>query len=188
MAIEPTTTPQAAYSSSSVGRFSDLASIKAVCRVDEDGCWLWRGKSIGGRHPVARVDRVEVLIRRHVFHVQGKYLKSSRLHVVRPTCGTLTCVCPDHLETISRGTMSRESAVKMNSELRTAKTMAGRIAAGQVKLSYEKAEAIRLDPRRHAVVAADYGVNPSMVSRIRRGQAWVTPVAIGSSVFTFRPA
>lgn len=181
MAIKPLI-PYASY-----GRYMDLDSIKDNCRVDEDGCWIWRGHSIDGKHPSARINGISTLIRRQIFSIQGKYLKCGRQHVVRPSCGTLTCVCPDHLEVVTRNTLTRESMGQVNIEVRTAKTMKARIEAGQVKLSYDKAQEIRLDTRRSDIVAAEYGVHVSMVRRIIRGEAWVAPLS-GSSVFTFRPA
>lgn len=42
------------------------------------------------------------------------------------------------------------------------------------KLTYEKAEAIRVDARTQVVIALDYGISRSMVSAIKVGRTWQT--------------
>jgi len=87
-----------------------------------------------------------------------------KLHVLHK-CDNPPCVRPDHLFLGTNGDNVRDCYQKGR-----------RISSGShnsnAKLTAAQVEAIRADPRPSAAVAADYGVHPGHVRKLRTRHRW----------------
>jgi len=91
------------------------------------------------------------------------------------TCANPRCVNPEHIIGRNRGQHMAHMAKNVDhaGARRVAKLQASARARGVTKVGGEaEAEAIRLDPRSCAAVAQEYGISKSLVSKIKRGDAW----------------
>jgi len=143
-------------------------------RCDEDGdCWIWRADRAtehGRRYPQLRIDRRTLNARRHIYEAFKGPL-TPKLRAV-PNCGNPYCVNPDHCKPMTEQQKAKKYA-KAGSYSGAKK--AAKIAAYKrltSKLSMEIAQEIIARPEPAYVLAKVYGVDKSMVSRIRRGEAW----------------
>lgn len=144
-------------------------------RVDEKtGCWIWTGStSVHGNQPRVTVDGTNVQARRHVFEVfTGRQLKPGELAACG--CGDSRCVAPLHTLPSSKQQVlqlaKHRGAYAMTEERRS--KIAHTRRAQSARMSMEKAEAMRADPRTIYEVAAEVGVHPTLVAKVRRGECW----------------
>jgi len=168
-------------------RMESLADIRQQC-TDYGDCWLWAGSVTPNGYPVLTAPHRGVMVRRHVWALIGNTLPSRHGQIIKTTCGERLCCNPSHLALWSRSQLvadtyrtSRNTAAEYGSRL------AGRMRQGTKLGGMEAARLIRLDGRRSADVAKDYGISESMVRKIRTGESW-RETAPGASVFTWRPA
>ncbi len=89
-------------------------------------------------------------------------------HVVRPTCGQMRCVNPEHLRTVPKGELLRSVS---NEHIRIAKWTQHR--RGRSLLSMELAEEFKASKEPATRIAPRYGIHPETIRRIRRGETWV---------------
>jgi len=79
-------------------------------------------------------------------------------------CDVTACVNPDHLYLGGQADNMRDMHRR------------GRFPEaakfGNAKLTREQGQSIRLDPRRTAIIAAEYGIAQAHVRRIQRGERW----------------
>jgi hypothetical protein len=80
------------------------------------------------------------------------------------SCDNPPCCNPEHLFLGS----DIDNVVDRDAKGRTARAEKN----GSAKLTRERVEAIRADGRLHREIAADYGVDRSTVSQIKRGKIW----------------
>lgn len=159
-------------------------------------CFEWSGKysSTGHAHVCVRVvnatrrQAIMTLVRPAMFQaVTGSTVPDGLS--IHPRCRNPRCVHFDHFQLLSR------KAIGMDAARRGAFSRPGRIAAitagarrsRNAKLDETKAAQIRLSSVPCYILAEEYGVNKSLISRIKRGEAW-RPVVRGASVFTWRKA
>lgn len=154
--------------------------MRCICEDDEDddSCWIWGGSvSPSGIPTVNRlVDGKCRLMsaRRWIFsHVLGKTLKKGDL--VTTSCKQQKCLNPKHLVKSNQSKVQTDNNrdnlalfAKRSAAIRAARDRKG---LGK-KLTPEKADIARDKSRRADEVAAELGISPSMVNRIRSGNAW----------------
>lgn len=142
--------------------------------VEVGECWEWQGYSANStpqvmHYPggVARMYSVRRLLRELIAgkaQPDGHYTQN---------CGNPLCVCPDH-------TLWRSKAVHMKmmgrkrgcTPLTINKLRQSRIDNGFTKLDMSKAQTIRLSDESSPVLAKRYGVDRSLINRIKAGRAW----------------
>ena len=135
-----------------------------VSRGAKDECWAWGGvKSQGGYGRIKFNGRL--MPSSHVsFEIhQGKV--PNHLHVLH-RCDNPPCVNPDHL---FLGTQ------KDNLADRAAKGRFNPVRGekhGSAVLTEDQVRAIRLDGRKHGLIAADYGITRPNVSYIKSRKSW----------------
>lgn len=147
-----------------------LKFIKA--RTEEYGdCHIWqRGVNADGYPQMKLRNHACSLVRRIVFDLSGGKLVERQPIVT--TCGERLCVNPDHLKASTTARVSQEAAKRgaFSGIARCAKIAKSKRPSA--KLTMEIAREIRLSTETGPVLAARYGVNRSLVTRIRSGLAW----------------
>lgn len=145
-------------------------------RCDEIGeCWEWRArqtKEHGRRYPQIRVQGKTYNVRRAIYEAKHGEVRQG-LFVV-PTCGNLYCVNPDHCKAMTESQKSRHAAKRgaFSSLTRSRSIAVARRKAAYGKLDIDRAREIRLSDEPGPVLAQKYGIDKSLVNRIKRGEAW----------------
>lgn len=148
-----------------------LDAIHARC-TEEGECWLWQGYIQNGSPYVYHAGKLTA-VRHLVMDLSERSIRLGAKYFAA-SCGNLTCVCPEHVAART----PREHAVKMGSNvqqlapLRISKLQTAGRARAIAKLNVQQADSIRLDQRRHQVIALEHGISKSLVSHIKRGVAW----------------
>tara|TARA_R100000365_G_C2748380_1_gene79765 strand:+ start:1651 stop:2196 length:546 start_codon:yes stop_codon:yes gene_type:complete len=174
---------------------ASLDDIKARCH-EVGECWEWAG-AVGGncipcaciptaypKQPSTRARRVTVT----ALSWEAYTGKSATGKSVWRTCCNQLCVNPAHLRAGTRTQMCAY-LVGMGAYRRTPASIAA-ITKGkrkEAKLTMAQAREIRESTLPAIVLSATYGVHHSMVTRIRRGEAWRETVA-ASSIFAMGAA
>lgn len=159
-----------------------LSDILARC--DEVGeCMLWQGGMTGMGLPIARLRSGDspTSLRRHVFVLSIRELRPGEC--VWTSCGESRCLHPAHLRAGTRPQMLL--ALRRAGRYRSVAMTMQRIQAGRMrgKITLEIARAIRVSDEPATAHAERYGIDVSLVRRIRRGEAW-RETAPGASVFS----
>lgn len=149
-----------------------LNYIKARCDC-EDGCWVWKKSLTPTGQPQMKHpnEKRTVTVRRIAYEASGKKLQPR--NPVRATCIEPLCVNPRHLKQMTMQEQCKQVAAKggWKGAARIAK-MANTKRKTQGKLSMEKAQEIRASDESIDVLAERYGVNRSLILRVRRGIGW----------------
>lgn len=148
-------------------------AIYARC-IDDAGCMVWQGACTPTGYPRMTVNNRIVTIRRVLAaHKIDRPLKPSEF--ASSTCNDPRCLCWDHIRVVTVAKRRAEVGADggYSSRAKGAKIAAHKRAAEAKLIGGESAaEAIRLDPRPSHEVAPEHGISPSMVRKIRRGDAW----------------
>lgn len=152
-----------------------IESLKART-IEEGDCWLWQGYKANGTpqvsHPRPGFKSKMYSVRRLMRDlVTGKQTPDGH-YVTR--CDNPDCVNPEHvlfrsdeqhMQRIGRGSA-------MGNITKSMKLRKFRISIGHTKLSEQIAQEIRLSNETCAALGQRYGVDKSLVSKVRRGTAW----------------
>lgn len=141
-------------------------------KVDQSGdCWLWTNAvndkgygTFGFDGRVQFAHRVAWQITRGPIPTGEGYHGTCVLH----RCDTPRCVNPLHL---FLGTHT-DNMIDMTEKGRQVPSAVRGEANGLSKLTQEQVIAIRADTRIQRLIAADYGVNQSLISLIKSGKVW----------------
>ncbi len=141
-------------------------------RCDDEGeCWIWRDATTRDGYPIYRPTGCGcTLVRRAVFVMAGGKLKPRQPLV--SSCGDRRCVNPAHLS-ISTLSKIAKSAAKRGAWAGQARRAA--ISAAQrkhSKITEEIAAEVRASNEASRALAARFGVDKSLIARIRSGVAW----------------
>jgi hypothetical protein len=145
--------------------------------VEEGDCWIWQGYKANGTpqvsHPRPGFSSKMYSVRRLMRDlVTGKPTPDGH-YVTR--CNDAACVNPEHvlfrpddqhMKRIGR-TVSTSANITRSMKLRKY-----RIRIGHAKLSEQIAQEIRLSNESCATLGERYGVDKSLISKVRRGTAW----------------
>lgn len=147
-----------------------LQHVRERCEEVGD-CWIWQRCTNHMGYPVMRIGGTMRLVRRVAVEASGRALLPRQPVAVR--CGERGCVNPEHLFPSSESAIAKKAAKRgaWSSPMRGAKIAQARRTT-MAKLTLEQAREIRASSDSGPVLAARYGVNRSLVSRIRRGDAW----------------
>ena len=125
------------------------------------GCWLWT-KSLAHGYGCIRENKRSLLAHRVSWVLHNGSIPAGMY--VCHKCDTRSCVNPDHL---FLGT-PKDNMRDMSTKLRD---LCGRTGRG-LRLTSRQASAIRRDGRVQRVIAEEYGIDQSHVSRIKSGRNW----------------
>jgi hypothetical protein len=153
-----------------------LESLKK--RTIEVGeCWEWQGY-FGNKVPAVCNDGKMISVRRLFSDLlDGKHPAGG---FIVPKCENIKCVNPDHSKHMTHSKFAAMSGKKAKGSLtRKVKIQAFRHTFN-AKLDWEKADEIRVSTEPSRQIAARFGVDKSLVCKIRAGKAWIrynTPFA-----------
>ena len=149
-----------------------IEDLKDRCTVDEDtGCWEWAGALTATNRPsmwipaIGRVGSVGTLLS---MIKTGSRPPKGKCWV--PTCLNTLCVSEAHRKLGTFSELQKVTRPKLTA-LHKARIAQGRRKASKVT-SPEAAEDIRTSEETLAVLSLRHGMSPSMVSKIRRQEAW----------------
>jgi len=138
--------------------------------IEEGECRLWTGYTQKNNPQIMHKKKM-VLVRRLILKLQGKTV--GKTDHASTTCGVCGCVEPTHL--ILRTHSEHASMMGLSSNrkrLARAAKLADWARKNTAKLTIQIAREIRASDESGPVLAARFGVQRGMISRIRRGQAW----------------
>lgn len=148
-----------------------LEAIKDRCEECGD-CWIWQGACTQQGYPIFRPFAKSpcTLVRRAAFELAGGKLKE-RVPLVTK-CGEKKCVNPSCIVESTTKKVARAAAKRgaFSTRQRAAKIAATKRTKG--KLDMDKAREIMNSKESGPVLAARYGVDRSLITRIKRGDAW----------------
>lgn len=142
-------------------------------RCEEVGeCWIWQRATDGLGYPIMKVDGAMRLVRRVVVQASGRVLQPRQPVGVR--CDDRLCVHPEHVYPSSVRAIAKKAAKQgaFSKPTRGAKIAKAKRASSKAKLTLEQAREIRASSDSGPVLALRYGVNKSLINRIRSGDAW----------------
>lgn len=147
-----------------------LPGIRARC--DEEGdCWIWRDGTTQEGYPIFKPYGCKcTLVRRAAFVLAGGHLKSRQ--PVVSSCGDRRCVNPEHLSTSTLSKIAKSAAKRgaWGGQIRRAAISAAQRKRSKINL--EIAAEIRASSEASKVLSARFGVDKSLICRIRSGRAW----------------
>jgi len=139
-------------------------------RTIEDGdCWEWQGYCANGTPSVCHQGKM-ISVRRLFTQLLGNTVREG---YYVPKCRNGLCVNPEHTTYNDPKQHMKKAARKaLKSPTRRLKIQIHKRATN-AKLTQEKADEIRCSEGPSRLIAEKYGVNKSVVCRIRAGKAWV---------------
>lgn len=152
----------------------EIVADRFWARVQKgDGCWLWTAsKSRAGYGAIFVDGKTRRATHVAVWLTTGEWPKEGL--VVCHHCDVPSCVRPDHLFVGTQMDNMRDCVRKRRNKFGKipleAKARGER--HGMSKLTAADVQAIRSSPKFHYEVAAEYGVDRTTVSLIRRGKTW----------------
>lgn len=149
-----------------------LELMKLVERTEEFGdCYLWTGSTTNQGYPTYSPFGCGCkLVRRAIFALNGGVLEP-RVPIVT-TCDEKLCINPAHM---SASTVSAVGKAAGKRGAWRGKTRCAKIAATKRKtgkLTIEIAREIRMSNETGPVLAERHGVNRTLITKIRSGDAW----------------
>ena len=131
-----------------------------------DGCMRWAGAMNSGQI-MARVDGKKLNVRTELWRLYGKKPLPPGF-CVRSVCGDPLCLAREHMiaEAHAAPTRNRPRPVHVR-----AKIAAGKRANSKITMTV--ADEIRASTMSEREIASKFGIHPSMVGRIRRGDNWL---------------
>lgn len=146
-----------------------LVSLKART-IEEGDCWNWTGY-VGNKVPQVSHDGKMISVRRLFRDLLGKPVRKGWF--VLPTCGNIECVNPDHSKLLSPKQFTQHMGKKAGGSLSRKVKIQAYKQRTVGKLTWEQADEIRLSTEPSRQTAAKYGVDKSLICRIRAGKSWI---------------
>lgn len=134
-------------------------------------CWPWVGGKNGGGYGIFGLNRRSVLAHRAAWAFVNSAMPHPKVKVLHD-CDNPACQNPAHL---FLGTQA-DNVADMIAKGR--KRVASGERTGNAKLTVVQVDAIRGDGRSQSIIAADYGLHQTTVSRIKLRQTWAASHAI----------
>ena len=139
-----------------------------VDKRGDDECWEW--KASRNHRGYGQFKLMGTMVKAHRFsYVLHNNSIVTGLFVCHH-CDNRGCVNPAHLFLGTQNDNIQDA--KRKCRLATGERHGTHTHPDRLKLSEVNVIAIRADPRRPSVIAADYGVSPQMISDIKRRNLW----------------
>ena len=129
---------------------------EAVDKRGEDECWNWTKAKVTDGYGTIAYEAGDLYASHRLAYIIEHGKVPQGLQVLHH-CDNPACCNPKHLYAGTRYDNVRD---RMNRK------------RGSEKLTQEQVEEIKVDRRKQAVVAKEYGISQSMVSRIKCGNRW----------------
>ena len=137
--------------------------------IEVGDCWEWQGYYGNGTPQVSQNGKMQA-VRRVFTELLGGQIKKG---YYIPKCRNNRCVNPDHTAFNDPKThLTKIGKVALKSPTRRLKIQIHKRKTIS-KLTQEIADVIRVSDDNSRVLAEKYGVNKSVICRIKRGEAWV---------------
>ena len=132
-----------------------------------DGCMRWAGAMNSGQI-TARVDGEKLNVRTELWRLYGRKPLPPGF-CVRSVCGDPLCLAREHMvaEAHAAAIRNRPRPVHVRAKIAAGKRVNSKITMAVV-------DEIRASTLSERVLAEKFGVHPSMVGRIRRGDSWLS--------------
>lgn len=156
--------------------------LLSIC-VEEGDCLIWRGHVSEDKLPIVSEKRVKKSARRKLYEAI-KGVELTRRQLVRTTCGDHLCMNPEHLKVMDVAKVRKEDAKRGSYSTPTMNAARVRTSRARGKLTIEQVREIRASTLTLVKLAAIYGVDKSVVGRIRRNEAWIDEASPFAGMFT----
>lgn len=149
--------------------------------IEEGECWLWQGYSHNKTPQVSHGGKMMPVRRVFSLLLDKNYPEGGFITV---KCGNQMCVNPDHARHYTLKKFSAYRAKKaaesyLGNHMRAVKIQQYKRATS-AKLTQEQADAIRISTEPSRVEAVKYGVDKTVICRIRANKSWVNLSAINN--------
>ena len=162
----------------------DLESL--LSRAEEVGdCLEWQGSYGSQGVPIVSLKNVHLQARRAVYQaICCGPLPITSKNPITTTCDNKRCVKPEHLKrsTTKKVAIKAGKAGKFSTLSRSLAISRGNREAGRCKLSPEQVAEIRVSEGTNKAVAQIYGVNASLIGRIKNGKCHPQPFSVWSQL------
>lgn len=148
------------------GQFLTFAerAARLAKRNPSNGCLEWQGVVDAGGYGCTTFHNVRMAAHRAAW-IEVKGSIPEGLQVLH-RCDNPRCIDPSHLF-LGTNADNHQDKIRKGRQARNAGTK-----NGHAKLTPEQIAAIRSDPRKQGVIAAEYGIHQASVSDIKRGKSW----------------
>lgn len=153
-------------------QLDEEAIIKVRERIIECGdCWDWQGSFNQSGVPMFYAAGQKTTVRRAMLDRQ--FLSTlAPLDVLTVNCGNPKCVCPAHIEILSRGKFLKRNNLRTNHQLRLAKIAEVHRSGPGAKLNWDLVAEILQSDETNIALAARMGCDHTLISLVRHGKAW----------------
>lgn len=160
------------------GMVHTIATLRACCDAladdqadDARDCREWAGAHTTNGHPTVRHGGKQVLARRLAYELAIGPVRTR--HVLTPRCGNRSCINPAHqVQRSNRQHLQAMATAPRTSEFARRAKIAAHQRDKAAKLTPAMVAEILTSTEPQRTLAAQYGVNKTMISRIRTGRAW----------------
>lgn len=146
-----------------------IESLKAKT-IDDAGCWIWQGY-YGNKVPSVYQDGTMKPVRKVIASLLGKQLPKRVF--IHSSCENSSCVNPDHYKIYTEKQHMAVILKKSHQSLTRAANVQRYKRKNNAKLNEHIAQEIRLSDETNASLARKYGVNKTVISKVRRNLSWV---------------
>lgn len=154
-------------------RLLTLDDIRARC-IDDGGCWIWQGALAHGQPAMRLPGGRCTTVRRAVLElVKGRRIRTGR--VVVAVCGCKACVNPEHLQEVTRSTVTKRAwqrARRQAASVANWRIARARRALPNTRLNEQQVLLIRASEEPCSVLAQRYGCSQSTIRRVKSGSIW----------------
>lgn len=160
-----------------------LMLMRVVDHTEEYGeCVVWTGYKQSNGFPQIKIDGKAKLVRRVVFESCGDSLKTKE--PVAMKCGERSCVNRSHMFRSSSQAIAKKAAANGAFSTLARRSKIAATKRKSSKLTMEQAREIRLSSEKSKDLAKAYGVDKSLINKIKRNVAWVEFTSPFSGLFT----
>lgn len=151
-----------------------LSFIRSHCRIDEEGCWIWRGGTNGKpEYPTARVNGRVLTLRPRVFEWSGGKgpqvaVRCDKRRCLNPACMVATSIYernaarrgkPRSADIVARTTLALRRTPRTKLDLDLARAIRARVEGGEKQITLSR----------------ELGVSRDTISKVVLGRYWREP-------------